>query len=74
LIFGAPSRNAERLETIVAVVVSDAGENELKQFMLKSFSAWQIPREWIFVESLAANARGKISRAEWRKTFAARVT
>ena len=69
LVFGAPSRDAERGETIVAIVVSDADENTLKQFLLKTLPAWQLPREWIFVESLAANVRGKVSRAEWRHKF-----
>lgn len=69
LVFGAPSRDAERLETIVAVVVSVADETALKHFLLETLPAWQVPRDWIFVESLAANARGKISRAEWRKIF-----
>ena len=69
LVFGAPSRDAERTEIVVVVVVSDAVENELKQYLLQTLPAWQVPREWKFVESLSANARGKISRAEWRATF-----
>jgi acyl-coenzyme A synthetase/AMP-(fatty) acid ligase len=72
LVFGAPSRDAERGEAIVAIVVSDADENVLKQFLLKTLPAWQLPREWIFAESLTANARGKISRAEWRRKFCSR--
>jgi long-chain acyl-CoA synthetase len=67
LVFGTPSFAAERTEIIVTVVVSDAKENELKQFLLQTLPAWQIPREWRFVESLSTNARGKISRTEWRK-------
>jgi acyl-CoA synthetase (AMP-forming)/AMP-acid ligase II len=42
---------------------------ELKQFLLARLPAWQVPREWRFVDSLAANERGKISRTEWRKKF-----
>ena len=71
LVFGAPSRDAERTEIIVAVIVADATEKELKQFLLQTLPAWQVPREWRFVESLSANARGKISRAEWRRRFLA---
>jgi acyl-CoA synthetase (AMP-forming)/AMP-acid ligase II len=41
----------------------------LKQFLLARLPAWQVPREWWFVDVLAANARGKFSRAEWRKKF-----
>jgi acyl-CoA synthetase (AMP-forming)/AMP-acid ligase II len=70
LVFGVPSRDAERTEIIVAVVASDAKEPELKHFLLQALPAWQVPREWRFVDSLATNARGKISRAEWRKQFA----
>jgi acyl-coenzyme A synthetase/AMP-(fatty) acid ligase len=69
LVFGAASFDAERTEIIIAVVVSDAKENELKQFLLQTIPAWQVPREWKFVESLSANTRGKISRAAWRATF-----
>jgi acyl-coenzyme A synthetase/AMP-(fatty) acid ligase len=70
LVFGAPSRDAERMETIVVVVISSAGKPELKNFLLTKLPAWQVPREWLFVDSLSADARGKISRAEWRKRFA----
>ncbi len=73
LVFGMPSRDVERMEIIVAVVASDEKEPELKHFLLQTLPAWQVPREWHFVESLSTNARGKISRAEWRKQFAARV-
>jgi acyl-CoA synthetase (AMP-forming)/AMP-acid ligase II len=41
----------------------------LKQFLQQTLPAWQLPREWHFVESLSANARGKFSRAEWRRHF-----
>jgi acyl-CoA synthetase (AMP-forming)/AMP-acid ligase II len=73
LVFGMPSRDAERTEIIVAVISSDAKESDLKHFLLQTLPAWQVPREWHFVESLSTNARGKISRAEWRRQFAARV-
>jgi long-chain acyl-CoA synthetase len=74
LVFGAPSRDAERTEMIIAIVVSDAKENELKQFLLEILPAWQLPREWKFVDSLSTNVRGKISRAEWRATFVRELT
>ncbi len=69
LVFGAPSRDPERTEIIVAVVAAAAGEAELKQFLLARLPAWQVPRDWRFVDSLAANARGKLSRAEWRQRW-----
>jgi len=71
LVFGAPSADAGRTETIVASVASDAaisGET-LKQFLLSRLPAWQVPRKWWFVDSLSANHRGKLSRAEWREKY-----
>jgi acyl-coenzyme A synthetase/AMP-(fatty) acid ligase len=72
LVIGAPSRDAERLETIVAVVVARAGESELKEFLLGKLPAWQVPREWHFVDALTTNERGKISRTEWREAILGR--
>jgi acyl-coenzyme A synthetase/AMP-(fatty) acid ligase len=67
LVLGAPSPQAERTETVTAVVVSSAGESELRAFLLESLPAWQVPRQWRFVASLASGPRAKISRAEWRR-------
>jgi long-chain acyl-CoA synthetase len=69
--FGAPSRDAERTETIVAFVVGEAGEQELKHFLLEKLPAWQVPRHWQFVEALPASGRGKVSRAECRRRWLA---
>jgi acyl-coenzyme A synthetase/AMP-(fatty) acid ligase len=69
VVFGTPSRKAERTEVIVAVVAADTAETELKVFLLEKLPAWQVPRTWCFVNSLAHNRRGKISRAEWRRKF-----
>jgi len=72
LVFGAPSSEAGRGEMVVACVVPKSGASQgpgaeaLKQFVLADLPAWQVPREWRFVESLAPNERGKLSRAEWR--------
>jgi len=71
LAFGMPSGDADRTEIIVACVAASApiAAEGLKQFLLARLPAWQVPREWWFVESLSANARGKVSRAEWRHRF-----
>lgn len=71
LAFGVPSSDAQRGENIVACV---AGESllvgdALKQFALANLPAWQVPREWWFVDTLPTNGRGKLSRAEWRKRY-----
>lgn len=68
LVFGAPSSGAERAEIVVACVAANDGANSelLKQYLMAQLPAWQVPREWRFVDSLAPNQRGKLSRAEWR--------
>jgi long-chain acyl-CoA synthetase len=73
LVFGTPAHDAERTEIIVAIVASGAPESELRKFLLQTLLAWQVPREWHFVDSLPTNARGKIPRSEWRKRFTTRV-
>lgn len=74
LVFGAPANHDERAEIVVACFVSGSNvdEQSLRQFALEKLPAWQVPREWWRVESLAANQRGKLSRAEWRRKFLAR--
>src|ERR1035441_3150436 len=71
LVFGVPSGNADRVDHIVACVAADrrGTTEELKQFLLSKLPSWQVPREWWFVKSLGTNARGKVSRAQWRKEF-----
>jgi acyl-coenzyme A synthetase/AMP-(fatty) acid ligase len=71
LAFGVPSADADRAEVIVACIVAKspvAGE-ELKQFLLRRIPAWQVPREWWFVDSVAGSRLGKVSRAQWRQDF-----
>ena len=69
LAFGVPSSHSHRGETIVACVAGCAHPERLKQFALTHLPAWQVPRQWWLVDSLAANGRGKLSRSEWRKKF-----
>ena len=71
LVFGAPIGDGQRAEIIVACVVARPGVtgDALRQFLLERLPAWQVPREWWLVESLSANDRGKLSRAEWRRRF-----
>jgi acyl-CoA synthetase (AMP-forming)/AMP-acid ligase II len=68
LVFGASAPGQERSEMIVACVVAKSAlaSDELRHFLLARLPAWQVPREWRFVDSLAPNARGKLSRAQWR--------
>lgn len=71
LVFGTPSTDPARAETIVAVVASNVPLTgaALRDFLTARLAAWQIPREWVWVKSLPVNQRGKLSRAEWRRKF-----
>lgn len=70
LVFGVPSEAAARNEEIVAVVACAPELREaLKARARESLPAWQVPRHWRVVDTLNANARGKLSRAEWRRQF-----
>jgi long-chain acyl-CoA synthetase len=75
LVFGVPSADAQRGESIVACVVWRNGANaeELRQFVLARAESWQAPRAFWFVDSLEANERGKLSRAQWRERFQKRA-
>ena len=74
LVFGVADSRGERADRIVACVVSSGLKEAepLRQFLLRGLPAWQVPRDWWFVDSLSANNRGKISRAEWRQQYASR--
>jgi long-chain acyl-CoA synthetase len=74
LVFGVPSEDEQRGDSIVACVARSNGTSveELRQFLLARAEAWQVPREFWFVESLTVNERGKLSRAEWRRRYLAR--
>jgi long-chain acyl-CoA synthetase len=71
LVFGIPRGDADRGEVIVACIAAKAPIDALvlQQFLLGQLPAWQVPRHWWFVASLAANQRGKLSRAEWRRLY-----
>lgn len=75
LVFGVPSNDADRGEKIVACVVATPGTNaeSLRHFVLEKAPAWQLPREWKLLDSLEANQRGKLSRAEWRRRYLERA-
>jgi long-chain acyl-CoA synthetase len=71
VVFGIPSVDGERGERIVACLAVKAkisGE-ALKHFLMERLPAWQVPREWRFVDALETNRRGKLPRAEWRRLY-----
>ena len=67
LVFDAPRAGEEN--QIVAVIVGETNRETLRQFLATKLAPWQIPRQWVFVESLGHNERGKVSRAKWRERF-----
>ena len=71
LVFGIPGRDADRADVVAACVAARGPltAETLKQDLLGRLPAWQVPREWWFVESLDANQRGKLSREHWRRRF-----
>jgi len=73
LVFGVPEQAADRSEAVVACVAfrGAADVAGLRQFLLAILPAWQVPREWVVLQELPANARGKVSRASWRERYLA---
>jgi acyl-coenzyme A synthetase/AMP-(fatty) acid ligase len=71
VVFGAPSNDASRGETIVAVVRlnEEVPIEMLRQHLLAKQPAWQLPREWVITDEVTPNTRGKIPRAAWRKRW-----
>ena len=69
LVLGLPSTETGHGEIIGAVVVlrKPCEETQLRQHLLVHLPAWQVPRQWHFVDSLGVNQRGKLSRTEWRR-------
>jgi acyl-CoA synthetase (AMP-forming)/AMP-acid ligase II len=73
LVFGVPTAEAGRGERIVACIEVRSGISgeSLKQFLTAKLPSWQLPRDCWLVDSLEANERGKLSRAEWRRKYLA---
>jgi long-chain acyl-CoA synthetase len=71
VVFGVPGAEVERGEIIVACAATQPAATVagLRDFALAQLANWQVPREWWLVDSLPVNARGKISRAEWRQRY-----
>ncbi len=72
IVFGVPSSDPIRGDEVVACVESREEFEGLRQHLLARLPAWQIPRNWWSIESLAPDGRGKLSRAEWRHRWITR--
>lgn len=71
IIFGVPSEDVTRGESIIATVKlkENASVDSLRQHLLGQLAAWQLPRDWHFTDELSPNNRGKTPRAEWRQRW-----
>jgi long-chain acyl-CoA synthetase len=71
LVFGIDNGANDRFDTIVGCVhLNEKIETAaLVRFLSERLPNWQIPRQWWFTAELLPNARGKLSRAEWRRRF-----
>jgi long-chain acyl-CoA synthetase len=83
VVFGRPAAaGALRNEEVAACVVVDVDpstglrtslrEKELQEFCRNALSAWQVPKRIFFVNAIPVNERGKISRRELARRFAAK--
>jgi long-chain acyl-CoA synthetase len=73
VVFAVPNDGAglpERDRIVACVAVGGPlGPEELKQFAASRLPDWQMPRVWWFVDSIAANERGKIRRDYWKSEY-----
>lgn len=70
VVFGVPEAGG-RGESIVALLEGPAAEGVemLRRRLCQELPAWQIPREWILVDQLPVNERGKINRSELIRSY-----
>jgi acyl-CoA synthetase (AMP-forming)/AMP-acid ligase II len=71
VVFGRPS--ARRTEEVAACVVASPGmeESDLLEFCRSALSSWQVPKRIFVMDAIPVNERGKISRRELARRFAA---
>ena len=62
LAFQAPMANgANALYGLLWPSEEEASGEVLKHFLMEKLAAWQVPREWWFVDSFETSERGKLS-------------
>jgi acyl-CoA synthetase (AMP-forming)/AMP-acid ligase II len=73
VVFGVPSADPARVEEVVACVHATGEDRQIQTALLSRLSRelprWQVPRRWWFTSELLPDARGKISRQQWRRRF-----
>ncbi len=71
VVFGIRSADAARVDEIVACLnlSGDGTMDEVRQASARSLPATEQPRHWRSCPDLEPDARGKISRAAWRKRW-----
>ncbi|MEW6155895.1 MAG: fatty acid--CoA ligase family protein [Verrucomicrobiota bacterium] len=69
LVFGVPASELAHGEWMVAVVATAERPDRLKSFLLTQLPSWKIPKDWWVMDTLETNARGKLSRREWRERY-----
>lgn len=71
VVFGIPSADPARVEDVVACVhaAPDTDPRDLMAAISKELTPWQCPRHWWITQELLPDARGKTSRAAWRRRF-----
>lgn len=76
VVVGVPARDQSRGEEGLAIVaLSDETQLEaIRRATGAKLPAWQRPRHWWPVAEIPTNARGKISRREWRERFLAKLS
>jgi long-chain acyl-CoA synthetase len=64
MVFGIPSPT--RNEDLIAYIVSDqrVSRSQLEIHCRQGLNSWEIPRDFVIVDQLPVDARGKISRSE----------
>lgn len=68
LAFAIPDEDARGEAVGIAVVLrTETGETALREHLVARLPAWQLPRRWWFVDNLAPDGRGKLSRRIWRE-------
>lgn len=71
VVFGVASADPARCEDTIACVnvAEDLTPARLASLLGERLQTWQLPRKYWLCPELAPNARGKISRAEWRERW-----